>query len=115
MGKSFLCAITCTFYDPLNLTSSRAALFFFTLSAVESAGERPLPNRSRRPMAPTRRGLDAMDCSYALLDMTVYGRQETWEDSPPGWPQRWKGVDRVSERIFGTHAEQHRRQQPRQD
>ncbi len=38
-------------------------------------------------MAPTRRGLDAMDCSYALLDMTVYGRQETWEDSPTGWPQ----------------------------
>jgi|GEM_PF-4457832 len=24
-----------------------------------------------------------------LLDMTVYGRQETWEDSPEGWPQRW--------------------------
>jgi hypothetical protein len=20
-----------------------------------------------------------------LLDLTVYGRQETWEDSPPGW------------------------------
>ncbi len=25
--------------------------------------------------------------SYGLLDMTVYGRQESWEDSPPGWPQ----------------------------
>jgi predicted dithiol-disulfide oxidoreductase (DUF899 family) len=25
--------------------------------------------------------------SYGLLDMTVYGRQETWENSPPGWPQ----------------------------
>ncbi|MBS0426202.1 MAG: DUF899 domain-containing protein [Proteobacteria bacterium] len=23
----------------------------------------------------------------ALLDLTPYGRQETWEDSPPGWPQ----------------------------
>jgi hypothetical protein len=20
---------------------------------------------------------------------TIYGRQETWEDSPAGWPQRW--------------------------
>jgi hypothetical protein len=30
-----------------------------------------------------------MDYSYALLDMTVHGRQETWEDSPAGWPQRW--------------------------
>jgi predicted dithiol-disulfide oxidoreductase (DUF899 family) len=37
----------------------------------------------------TRRGVEAMDCSYGLIDLTVYGRQETWEDSPPGWPQRW--------------------------
>ncbi len=35
----------------------------------------------------TRRGVEAMDYSYGLLDLTVYGRQETWEDSPPGWPQ----------------------------
>ena len=35
----------------------------------------------------TRRGVEAMDYSYALMDLTVYGRQETWEDSPPGWPQ----------------------------
>jgi predicted dithiol-disulfide oxidoreductase (DUF899 family) len=25
--------------------------------------------------------------SFTLLDWTVLGRQETWEDSPPGWPQ----------------------------
>jgi Bacterial protein of unknown function (DUF899) len=25
--------------------------------------------------------------SYGLLDMTVYGRQENWGDSPAGWPQ----------------------------
>lgn len=37
----------------------------------------------------TRRGVEAMDYSYALLDLTAYGRQETWEDSPAGWPQRW--------------------------
>ena len=35
----------------------------------------------------TSRGVEAMDNSYALLDMTVYGRQETWEDSPAGWPR----------------------------
>jgi hypothetical protein len=23
------------------------------------------------------------------MDLTVYGRQESWEDSPEGWPQRW--------------------------
>jgi predicted dithiol-disulfide oxidoreductase (DUF899 family) len=35
-----------------------------------------------------RRGAEAMDYSYALMDLTVYGRQEQWEDSPPGWPQQ---------------------------
>jgi len=39
----------------------------------------------------TRRGVEAMDDNYRLLDLTVYGRQETWEDSPTGWPQRFKG------------------------
>jgi predicted dithiol-disulfide oxidoreductase (DUF899 family) len=40
----------------------------------------------------TLRGVEAMDNSYRLLDLTVYGRQETWEDSPTGWPQRWSGT-----------------------
>ena len=35
----------------------------------------------------TSRGVEVMDNSYRLLDLTVYGRQETWEDSPAGWPQ----------------------------
>ncbi|HEY6944120.1 MAG TPA: DUF899 family protein [Candidatus Acidoferrum sp.] len=35
----------------------------------------------------TIRGVEAMDNNYRLLDLTVYGRQETWEDSPAGWPQ----------------------------
>jgi predicted dithiol-disulfide oxidoreductase (DUF899 family) len=38
----------------------------------------------------TGRGVEAMDYSNALLDLTVYGRQEWWEDSPIGWPQPWK-------------------------
>ncbi len=33
------------------------------------------------------RGAEVMDYGYALMDLTVYGRQEAWEDSPPGWPQ----------------------------
>jgi predicted dithiol-disulfide oxidoreductase (DUF899 family) len=33
----------------------------------------------------TVRGVEAMDNSYRLLDLTVYGRQEAWEDSPTGW------------------------------
>ncbi len=34
------------------------------------------------------RGVEAMDNSQSLLDLTVYGRQEAWEDSPVGWPRR---------------------------
>jgi predicted dithiol-disulfide oxidoreductase (DUF899 family) len=36
------------------------------------------------------RGAEVLDYNYALMDCTVYGRQEPWEDSPPGWPQGWK-------------------------
>ena len=37
--------------------------------------------------ATTIRGVEAMDNNYRLLDLTVYGRQEDWQDSPAGWPQ----------------------------
>ncbi len=39
----------------------------------------------------TARGAEYMDNSFRLLDLTVYGRQEKWEDSPAGWPQRFEG------------------------
>ena len=47
----------------------------------------------------TRRGVEVMGNSYALLDLTVYGRQERWEDSPAGWP-KWS-KDKHSYRIDG--------------
>ncbi len=34
------------------------------------------------------RGGEALTDSYRLLDITPYGRQEDFEDSPEGWPQR---------------------------
>ena len=43
------------------------------------------------------RGVEAMDYSFALMDLTAYGRQEAWEDSPSGWPIR--PVTNNSERI----------------
>jgi predicted dithiol-disulfide oxidoreductase (DUF899 family) len=48
----------------------------------------------------TRRGVEAMDYSYALMDLTVHGRQEPWEDSPAGWPQQWE-VDGSNTRLAG--------------
>ncbi len=37
--------------------------------------------------SPRGRGLEVMAPAYGLLDLTPYGRQEAWEDSPTGWPQ----------------------------
>lgn len=35
-----------------------------------------------------QRGVEALTDAYPLLDTTPYGRQEDFEDSPPGFPQR---------------------------
>lgn len=35
----------------------------------------------------TGRGVEVMAPIPGLLDRTIYGRQEPWEDSPAGWPQ----------------------------
>ena len=34
------------------------------------------------------RGTESLTNTYALLDTTPYGRQQEFEDSPPGWPQK---------------------------
>src|SRR6202161_65800 len=52
----------------------------------------------------TRRGVEVMGNSYGLLDLTVYGRQEMWEDSPTGWPQR--PHDEHNYRNHGRHTGQ---------
>jgi predicted dithiol-disulfide oxidoreductase (DUF899 family) len=35
----------------------------------------------------TSRGVDRLVFLHSILDLTPYGRQEDWEDSPAGWPQ----------------------------
>lgn len=41
----------------------------------------------------TCRGVEAPDESCGLMHLIAYGRQESWEDSPPGWPpvSAWPG------------------------
>ena len=34
------------------------------------------------------RGTESLTDAYSLLDTTPYGRQQDFEDSPPGWPQK---------------------------
>ena len=40
-----------------------------------------------RTYSTTMRGADRLVFLHNILDLTPYGRQEDWEDSPPGWPQ----------------------------
>ncbi|HUR06304.1 MAG TPA: DUF899 family protein [Nonomuraea sp.] len=40
-----------------------------------------------RTYSTTSRGVDRLVFVNSILDLTPYGRQEDWEDSPPGWPQ----------------------------
>jgi predicted dithiol-disulfide oxidoreductase (DUF899 family) len=35
----------------------------------------------------TGRGVEALGSPWSFLDLTPLGRQESWEDSPEGWPQ----------------------------
>jgi predicted dithiol-disulfide oxidoreductase (DUF899 family) len=41
-----------------------------------------------RTYSTTARGVDRLVFVNSILDLTPYGRQEDWEDSPPGWPQQ---------------------------
>lgn len=40
-----------------------------------------------RTYSTTGRGVEHLGSNWTLLDLTPFGRQETWEDSPAGWPQ----------------------------
>jgi predicted dithiol-disulfide oxidoreductase (DUF899 family) len=40
-----------------------------------------------RTYSTTARGVDRILWVHNILDLTPYGRQEAWEDSPSGWPQ----------------------------
>jgi predicted dithiol-disulfide oxidoreductase (DUF899 family) len=40
-----------------------------------------------RTYSTTARGADRLLWVHNILDLTPYGRQEDWEDSPAGWPQ----------------------------
>ena len=44
-------------------------------------------DRVYRTYKVTSRGVDALGSVWSFLDLTPFGRQEKWEDSPPGRPQ----------------------------
>ncbi|TDP96286.1 DUF899 domain-containing protein [Labedaea rhizosphaerae] len=64
------------FYDEMGLDD------LFALTVLLRDGDEVF-----RTYATTRRGVDRLRTDFNLLDLTPYGRQEQWEDSPEGWPQ----------------------------
>lgn len=64
-----------TFNDDMGLTA-------FGLSVLLRDGDEVF-----RSYFTTSRGVDRLRLDFNLLDLTPYGRQEQWEDSPVGWPQ----------------------------
>jgi predicted dithiol-disulfide oxidoreductase (DUF899 family) len=44
-------------------------------------------DRVYRSYFTTTRGVESLGPVWAFLDVTPFGRQEEWEDSPKGWPQ----------------------------
>jgi predicted dithiol-disulfide oxidoreductase (DUF899 family) len=64
-----------TFNDDMGLT-------YFGLSVLLRDGDEVF-----RTYFTTARGVDRLRLDFNLLDLTPYGRQEAWEDSPEGWPQ----------------------------
>lgn len=56
----------------------------------------------------TGRGTEQLSHSFALIDLLPYGRQEDWQDSPPGWPQeptysRWSDSPDIAA-LYGPDA-----------
>lgn len=55
----------------------------------------------------TGRGAEALGSTWTFLDLTPFGRQEDWEDSPKGWPQTppyqwWRRHDEYEEAATGA-------------
>lgn len=54
------------------------------------------------------RGTEQLSHTFALTDLLPYGRQEEWQDSPEGWPQKptysgWTTPERIAE-LYGDGA-----------
>ncbi|MCX2932498.1 DUF899 family protein [Mycobacterium sp. CVI_P3] len=57
------------------------------------------------------RGTEQLSHSFALIDLLPWGRQEEWQDSPEGWPQRptysgWAGSPDIA-RYYGEGSTLH--------
>jgi len=75
--------------------SSHGSRFNWDFGTTDERGESPglsvffrLGDQVHLTWRTRNRGVEALTDAYPLLDTTPYGRQEDFEDSPEGWPQR---------------------------
>lgn len=68
------------FNDDFGLSTDRGETF--GLSVFFRDGDRVF-----RTYFTAGRGVEMLGSAWSFLDLTPLGRQETWEDSPEGWPQ----------------------------
>jgi predicted dithiol-disulfide oxidoreductase (DUF899 family) len=51
------------------------------------------------------RGVEQVTHTFPLIDLLPYGRQEDWQDSPPGWPQFPKYTRGLLSEDFARYAD----------
>ena len=51
------------------------------------------------------RGTEQLSHTFALIDLLPYGRQESWQDSPMGWPQSPAGSRWAPSQAFTQYAD----------
>ena len=68
------------FNDDFGVTTDRGETFGLSVFLRDR-------KRVYRTYFTTNRGVEALGSAWTFLDLTPMGRQETWEDSPKGWPQ----------------------------
>jgi predicted dithiol-disulfide oxidoreductase (DUF899 family) len=68
------------FNDDFEVTTSEGETFGLSVFLRDG-------NNIYRTYFTAGRGVETLGPVFTLLDLTPYGRQEDWEDSPKGWPQ----------------------------
>ena len=68
------------FNDDFGVTTHKGEMFGLSVFLRDG-------NDIYRSYFTTGRGVETLGPVWTLLDLTPLGRQETWEDSPEGWPQ----------------------------
>jgi predicted dithiol-disulfide oxidoreductase (DUF899 family) len=87
------------FNRDFGVTTEQGETFGLSVFLRDATGEK---ERVYRTYFTNGRGVEALGSAWTLFDLTPFGRQESWEDSPEGWPQTapyqwWRRHDEYEE------------------